>query len=380
MSGTSTSTKANKIRGAKRKTSTRIIPVALTRFYIKHLRFGAKKKRALMLNLISKANMGRPFTTSLEELYEIYTDDGRAPNNTTAFILREWWSNVTKSNMEYGTAAEYWFSKEQVVLINSGAGTAKFTQCLKSIVYGLEKRGVVMAALRKGLLIPIIVFAMGLSLPVAFDIELVPVLRSLPGFVMTSPVSNLAAFGHFIISDWPETLGILAVISAIVGYTMPRIVGEPRKYLDKIPPWSFYRIVQGSNFMLSLAALAASGMPRGQALERIAANNLTPYMRERVGAVLRRMELGERIGTALMNTGYEFPSRPLAITLRSYETDPDFDKMLQDVATESLDDSVKAIVAQSAIASSIIGLLTGYVLLTFVSAYNAVAMSATNMH
>src|SRR3546814_18795379 len=92
----------------------------------------------------------------------------------------------------------------------------------------------------------------------------------------------------------------------------PRI----RIYLDKIPPWSIYRMLQGSTFLLNIAIMIKAGV-RLQNILIMMDKTGSPWVRSRVGAALAGINSGLNLGQALPGTGYQFPDDRKVQFLRS---------------------------------------------------------------
>lgn len=90
------------------------------------------------------------------------------------------------------------------------------------------------------------------------------------------------------------------ILFAIV--SMPRLTGRVRFYLDKIPPLTVYRIVQGAIFLYNVCVLLEAGVSKVEILDDMS-KRASPYMRERIDGVLAGVKNGLDLGSALMNVG-----------------------------------------------------------------------------
>ncbi|MEW4339635.1 type II secretion system F family protein [Chromobacterium vaccinii] len=74
-----------------------------------------------------------------------------------------------------------------------------------------------------------------------------------------------------------------------------------RKILDKIPPWSFFHIRSGANFVVSLSALIETGSSADEAFEALSISS-KPYLKSHLDEMKKRIEAGEIFSKAI-NTG-----------------------------------------------------------------------------
>lgn len=105
---------------------------------------------------------------------------------------------------------------------------------------------------------------------------------------------------------------LLALVGALaLGWTiwsLPNVTGRVRRIMDRLMPWSLYKDFQGVVFLLNIAALLNAGVPLLEALNRMA-EHASPWLKERLNAIRRRVNDGDHLGLALRKTGYGFPSR-----------------------------------------------------------------------
>ncbi len=355
----------------------------LKQFYIRYVYFALSRdaKPDLFNAMITHAGMRLSAKEALDQIYLTQSDDGRHPNDPIAYVVRDWRYNFTENSMPLGSAAAKWLTKEEVVLINAGAGTPRFLESLEHCQFIMENRGKIRKELRKALFWPMVSILMAFALPVAFVKVLAPTLKVMPNFHLTGSEKITIAVGQYIIHDWyVVAFGLAALIGGILS-SMPRVTGRIRVIMDKIPPWGFYRVLQGSNFMLTMAALTSSGVSMADAMRKIRENSLTPYMRERVTRTLEHMETeGDKLGTALWRTGLDFPDHRTVINLRSFESSPEFSHRLKYMATRAVERNTEAITKQARWLVIGITLLTGYIIIGVVNAIQAVIMAGASMH
>lgn len=343
---------------------------------VKRLLFNKTAKISVLKRLESFARMRQPPSLALEQIFLQNSNEGRNPTNPVAYAARDWRRNYVDKSQPLGTAGSDWLSREEALLINAGAGTDRFVDSLKSCLFIIQNRGIVTKQLRKSLIGPILSIVAALVLPVVFNIYLVPALKQQPSFKFTSSELFIESVGSFVINDWPIVIGILASLIAAVIWSMPRWTGKLRIKFDKIPPWSFYRIIQGSNFMLTMAALTSAGIGMTDSMRKIAENKLSPYMKERVFQTLNKMEQGAKLGTGLDKAGFAFPDKNTVLSMKTFENDVEFTRILNDMALESITNNVEAIIKQAIIMSIMLSLFSGYIMISFTLAFQQVMVGA----
>lgn len=126
-----------------------------------------------------------------------------------------------------------------------------------------EKKKVITAAILKPFMLPMYLFVMACGLLMLGGIVM------LPNFVTLMPVAQWEApsrvvyhAGQMLIAFWPFVLITLVGFIGWVIWSLPNLNSAFRtKYLDRVFPWSLYKSLQSSNFILNIAAMFKAKVP-----------------------------------------------------------------------------------------------------------------------
>jgi type II secretory pathway component PulF len=88
-------------------------------------------------------------------------------------------------------------------------------------------------------------------------------------------------------------------------------------------PFSFYRDIQGFIWILTFSAMLKAGMSDTKILDD-QARFASPWLRQRLVAIRRRMLNGESLAKALIGTNYGFPSPDMIDDIESMSDFTDF--------------------------------------------------------
>lgn len=255
-----------------------------------------------------------------------------------------------------------WVTDQELSLIRSGEATGTMAKAMQKCVFMLKKRSSMTQRIMFSLAQPVLVivgifvafFANGYYLAPAL-LKLAPISR------WTGDTRSLLEWGIWT-RQW-ALLIVLAVGSVFgwVAWSLPRLTGKWRDRLERIPPWSIYRMFQGSIFLLNLSTLLASGIAVEEALNTIMLKT-TPYLRERLLHALRGLAKGLNIGEALHAAEHGFPDPDTIGFLRVLAGRAGFAKALDDSIEEWLDQSIDTIVRQANFVRLILMFVGGYVL------------------
>ncbi len=118
----------------------------------------------------------------------------------------------------------------------------------------------------------------------------------------------LYRIAQFITGYGAFALILILLLALFVFTTLPYLRGRVRVLLDQSPPWSIYRTLHGSTFLLNVAVMLQSGVRLEEALLLLAAN-AKPWLKERIDAALYGIRIGGNLGVALHRAGYGFPDK-----------------------------------------------------------------------
>ena len=106
----------------------------------------------------------------------------------------------------------------------------------------------------------------------------------------------------------PILITVLVTSALVIWQSLSRLTGPLRVMLERIPPWSLYRDIQGFIWISSFLALVRAGVPDKDAV-RLQSANASPWLRERLDAIYTNLTVrGMSFPDSLLETGLAFPS------------------------------------------------------------------------
>jgi type II secretory pathway component PulF len=339
----------------------------INRFLAKYS-FGFKTKRSIYRRMATLNRQGLPTTRALSMLYAHASDDGRKPNNEIAIIIADWMTEVN-AGKKTGTAFSKWIKRDEVALIDAGEKSGKLADAFENALFIQESMRDIKSTIRKAMATPgIIVFGI-IGLLLLWRLYIIPVIEtgmgsSTPQWTgITALVINMAN-GFYDMA--PVLLTVLVSSIIALAMSMPRMTGKFRVILDRYPPFSFYRLATGANFMISIGSLLAAGVPVHEALKDLLRNNITPYYSERVKSTLRHVLAGNNFGDALLMTKLEFPDLETVRDLRTYAEMGVLEEKLEKMSKETVQENLEKIRSQAAIVN-FVSMVVGAIFLALVS-------------
>jgi type II secretory pathway component PulF len=318
--------------------------------------FGLFHRRAFYRQLRVFSLATSPLADTLLNLSQQAREAGQA---YLWYALNDIYLNMGEGT-NFALALEDWCPPSEILLISSGSGGNKL---LADAILRVLKRQKDMANIRTSFIFVMLepgtvlvgTYFLMIWMATQFLSQLLSTTRGIDPSRFTGEAHQLVVLGEFG-QGWHAIIppAFAAGIVGLIVWSFPRWVGGVRRYFDLIPPWSIYRAVQGAGWMQSFAMLSESKVPYVKIMSDTAAL-APPWLRERLLAARRLMITpGMPVGSALAATGYNFPSKSVALNLKAFGARPSFPDALSEVAEEWF----TTIVDNMKLASSIVAIVT----------------------
>jgi type II secretory pathway component PulF len=185
-----------------------------------------------------------------------------------------------------------------------------------------------------------------------FGVNLIQNMRKTAPPQVMEARGSVAAVSDFIANWGLWVLAGLVVFFVVVAVTLPYWKGELRSKLDMYPPWAWYRVLQGSGFLLGLSSLLGSQVPLKRSLE-ILEDQAKPWLKERINSARQEVLRGRNLGEALRIGKYNFPDPSVAIDLEILSERADVGSVIEQVTDEWMTDQIEILRAQAAVARNV---------------------------
>ena len=125
----------------------------------------------------------------------------------------------------------------------------------------------------------------------------------------TGPLATLNAIASFVTGPGIYVLVAVITLTVVVIVTLPTYRWKGRVWLDRtLPPWSIYRMLQGTTFLLNMAVMLNAGIRPYDSLASMIKIS-PPWLKQRLEAARYGVGLGHNLGVALRSAGHDFPDR-----------------------------------------------------------------------
>lgn len=315
----------------------------------------------------------------LEELYNRASRNGTKPKEGLAVVIGEWLLTVRQGG-KLSDAMVGWVPENEVMVVAAAEQSGNMPEVMQNLVEIVETRAAIQGSIIGKSAYPLALFGLTMVFLYIFGVKVIP------QFTNVIPVDRWPrlAYSLYLMSQFVRNWGLpvlvltLVIVAASLA-SMPVLTGRVRAKLDSIPPWSIYRMIIGANFMITLSTMLDSGVRIHDAIT-IIKNISSKYVSECLEGVIYGLNSGRDFGDALMQSGYEFPSREVAEDLGLYvRYSGDYAAAIKVIAKQWLKNGVKTIQERMEIIQTLSVIFMAVIIGWIVSGMFAIQMAISAM-
>lgn len=346
-------------------------------------RLSRKHRYRIYRKLEGMLRMNEALSAALDRLYLNTSEIGKYPRRPAAVALREWFLK-DRSGVTLSEAMEGWVPTGELYMIRAGEESGSLAKALASVQAVGEKAKQMREAVMYAVGYPVFMTVLVSFVLYMFGVQLIENMRKSAPKNVLAAMGGVASLSDFI-REWGVAVLIgIAILAAVVAYTLPRWRGKLRAKFDMFPPWSWYRVLQGSGFLLGLSALLGAQVPLKRSLE-ILEEQGNPWIRERIAAARQEVLRGRNLGEALRIGQYNFPDPMVAVDLEILSERADVGQVIEQVAEEWINEQILNLKAQAMVARNVgLAVVGGVITWTMMSIFNVVTElskpGSTGMH
>lgn len=333
-------------------------------------------RRKLWLKVAKLLGNGVPILMAIDSIRKRRLEAGRKGDPITVALGH--WIKSIESGGRFSDAINGWVSTEEVMIISAGEQSGKIEQALDSCCKFMVARKEINGAVVGGLLYPAVLIVMAIGVMMMFSYKIIPAFTDVaPNAKWTGQAALMVDIANWT-RDW--IIAVVAAMGLMISaffWSLPRFDGPVRIRLDRYAPYSIYRIMQGSSWLISFSALIEAGTRMEDALQQIA-RYASPWMKNRMQAILRGMRSGYSLGDALAKTRNGFPDLEIIDDLGVYANQSGFDVALAMLGREWIEESVKVIKERMKVVFGFAIMFMGSVIAFMVSGLFAMQVQMSN--
>lgn len=309
------------------------------------LNFGDGARLRLYRKIAKMLANGLPLLRILEELQDRASHRGTRPGEPLAIVLDDCRRSVQNGGL-LSEGLEDWAPRGEQLIILAGEQAGRLESTLLAVTDVVQAGRKIKAVVTAGLTYPAVILCLVFAYVYLFGTRVIPQFTRIVDPAHWKGAARSLHVMSVFVQDWmPLAAAAVVALAAAVVVSMPRWRGEARVLLDRFAPYSIYRLIAGTGFLMAFSALQTAGITVEKSLVRLSLL-AGPWLRERIDGALLGVRSGLNCGEALRNAGYGFPSAEVIDDLCIYADYRGFPEALKLIADEWLEEGVEQISAQ----------------------------------
>lgn len=324
------------------------------------MRSSKKRRFRIYRKLQGMMEMNEPLPTALDRLWRNVSEDGLKPHRPDAMGVQQWLER-SRQGMSLADMLDGWVPAREHMLMRAGEESGNVAKAITSIMAVDEAAEKMRRAIMSAITYPVFIFMLLSGVLWMFGVNLIEPLRKNSPPEVFAQMAGIAAVSDFIRESGLFTLCVIGAFVALVVFSLPRWRGKIRAKVDMFPPYAWYRIWQGSAFLLSMSALLSAQVPLRKCFE-ILLNGAKPWLAERLESARQEILRGRNLGEALRAQGLNFPDPALARDLEILSERVDVARTMEVLARDWLEEQTRALNGQAAFVRTVgMGLVGSFI-------------------
>lgn len=321
---------------------------------------------------------GLPLLKILDELWERASERGTKPNEPLAIVLGDC-RHMVQNGRLLCDGLEPWVPASERMIIMAGEQSGRLEVTLQVLVGVVQAQKDIKRVIYAGITYPLSILCLIVVYIYVFGTTVIPQFaRMVDPATWHGSARSLYVMSQVVQSWMLYIIVALALLVTTIVVSMPRWRGNGRVFVDKFAPYSIYRLLVGSGFLMAFSALQFAGITVEKSLMRLSAE-AKPWLRERLDGALLGVKSGLNCGEALRNAGYEFPSKEVVDDLCVYAEYKGFAEALKLMADEWIAEGVEHVGTQMKVLNGLAIVALAVVIAWLVSGFFGIQQEIANM-
>ncbi|MFA9352761.1 hypothetical protein V3G68_25130, partial [Escherichia coli] len=160
-----------------------------------------------------------------------------------------------------------WFSGEEAASLAVGMRAGSLLTALDSLIRLIRSLQSIRSVIAGAALAPFGAVLALSGILTLLSVQLVPqFVKIIPPEKARGALAITYGLADFVTTAGPWVLAMLIAFFLLALWSLPRWTGRIRQFFDHLPPWSMYRLMQSSVFLLNLSTLIGARMTFQDAL------------------------------------------------------------------------------------------------------------------
>lgn len=302
------------------------------------MQFSGSVRLSLYRRLVSLLAYGIPLMRVMEQVLSAYAKrklDKRVGARVLGYVYQD--MRQAAGGVVFANALKGWAPDAEIMLINAGERSGDIERGLAEAIFVNESLTRIKSAVIGAVSYPLVLTLVLMGLYMLFALMILPRIETLMPLDKWPPLSQTMHAVLTFIRNFGLYVAVAAVaLMVLIGWAMPRYTGKVRKQLDRYYPFSVYRVISGSGFLVGLSAMLEAGVTMRDSLLQLRSNS-SLYIAWHIDTILSRLANGESSGKSL-DTGLF--NEETSISLEIFGDSGSFEESMKILGREAVENTV----------------------------------------
>ncbi|MDT8925002.1 type II secretion system F family protein [Pseudomonas taiwanensis] len=281
------------------------------------------------------------------------------------------------SGIEFSEALSRWVPANEAMSVRAGMESGDPVSGMQNTIDAVGAATEMKSVIVNKLSYPVVLVFALIGLIYFFSLKIIPRIAEVIDPSLWPENSKSMYSTAIFVQDKGIFVGLVfAALAVLVGWSLPRTTGTVRKYLDKFPPYSFYKAFHSANLLISLAALMRSGVPFVDAMGKLSKYSdayLQDHLDRMIVNIADGLSLSESMDTGLL-------SQEMMVSVHMMSNNANFQQAINEIGRQSVKRGIERISVISSLinAGAMFGITAyvGWIYMCFNAVANAMGQAA----
>lgn len=244
-----------------------------------------------------------------------------------------------KDGAQLSVALRRWVPTDEALTIAGGENAGRIDQAFDLLVESKARIASVRRTMMAAFATPLVYLFAIYGMLWAIGTYFIPsIAKTVPADAVHGAGALLYDLGDFATSPWMllPVIGLVG-LAGWIAWALPTWTARHRVIAERFFPFNFYRDIQGYVWLLTFASMLRAGMSDTRILED-QARYATPWLRQRLISIRRKMLNGLGLAESLVSAGFAFPNPDLIDDIGSMSDFDDFPERIMRRAIQWADE------------------------------------------
>lgn len=321
-----------------------------------------RKRRSFKNNIKIRMKLYKKMASLLKQsmsIKDIVAEILRAKNDDSPEIhfLKNIQVGMEKGK-DFSDSIVGWVTDNELQLIRAGEKSGDLEKSFKMAIKLTQRLKEIKTRIIKETAYPAVLFVLAIAMMFGLSVSIMPALieTSNPENWPTTS-KNLYLTTNFIRDNIFFIILFLTLITTLISYSLGKYVGVLREKLDKIPPYTIYKEIQSSIFLISLSTLLSAQVSLKESIVNLK-KQASPYLKGKLNEMIKRIDKGDEPGKSIST---DFMGK-IKSDIQIYSKAADFEEAMLELGEEAMEERLETISRNMSILRFLMLLLIGGVI------------------